>query len=67
MTGWEYTSEKMSPGENRYDVLHRFGAEGWEAWYIEKDASGWREIYFKSRTVAFPVAGSAGPARDSSG
>lgn len=46
-TEWEYTSATVKPGENWYDVLRRFGREGWEAWHIERDASGWREIHFK--------------------
>ncbi len=47
MPQWEYTSEKVAPGESWYDVLRLMGLARWEAWHIEKDANGWREIYFK--------------------
>lgn len=46
---WEYTSDKVAPGESWYDVLRERGKQGWEAWPIEKDGNGWREIYFKRR------------------
>lgn len=44
---WQYTSDKVAPGESWYDVLRKRGGEGWEAWHIERYESGWREIYFK--------------------
>lgn len=47
MTEWQYTSENVAPGESHYDVLRKNGEAGWEAWHIEKDTNGWREIFFK--------------------
>lgn len=47
MTRWEYMSENVAPGESWYGVLRVQGAEGWEAWHIDKDDRGWRTIYFK--------------------
>lgn len=44
---WEYTSENVAPGESWYVVLRRMGDQRWEAWHIEKNDGGWREIYFK--------------------
>ena len=44
---WEYDSETVAPGENHYTVLRKRGADGWEAWHIERNAEGWREIFFK--------------------
>lgn len=44
---WIYESEIVSPGNSWFNVLRERGAAGWEAWHIEKDANGWREIYFK--------------------
>lgn len=47
MTKWEYQSIKLAPGESWYDVLRLNGANGWEAWHMERDDNGWREVYFK--------------------
>lgn len=47
MTKWEYQSIKLAPGESCYYVLRLNGANGWEAWHMELDDNGWREVYFK--------------------
>lgn len=44
---WEYTSENLIPGENRAELLRKFGENGWEAWHIETNPAGWLEIFFK--------------------
>lgn len=44
---WEYVSKIVAPGESYFDVLRNMGALGWEAWHIDRDANGWREIFFK--------------------
>ena len=46
---WEYISFNSAPGEDRYSQLRAMGAEGWEAWHIEQNADGWREVYLKRR------------------
>ena len=48
---WEYTTVNVGPGESWYDQLRAWGENGWEAWYIEKTAEGWREIYFKRQRL----------------
>lgn len=47
MTKWQYTSVNLKPGESWYDALRQYGREGWEAWHIDRNETGWREIYFK--------------------
>lgn len=47
---WEYTTVNVGPGESWYDQLRAWGENGWEAWHLEKNESGWREIYFKRPT-----------------
>lgn len=54
MTKWEYTSVNVGPGESWYDQLRNWGANGWEAWHIEKNEAGWREIYFKRPSPSVP-------------
>jgi len=44
---WEYIFDNVAPGETWYDMLRRRGAEGWEAWHIERTENGWRTIHFK--------------------
>lgn len=55
MQRWEYTSVKVAPGQSWYDVLRRFGDEGWEAWHMERAEHGLHEIYFKRPHWAAPI------------
>lgn len=47
MSEWEYSSDIVAPGESSFVVCSVRGAEGWEAWHLERRHDGWREIYFK--------------------
>lgn len=47
MQQWQYTTVNVGPGGERYDELRSWGEQGWEAWHIERNEDGWREIYFK--------------------
>ncbi len=46
-TRWEYMHHNVGPGESWFDELRRRGADGWEAWHIERSDTGWRALYFK--------------------
>jgi hypothetical protein len=46
-TKWEYQSLKLEPGESWYEALRINGSAGREAWHMDANDQGWREIYFK--------------------
>lgn len=43
----EIASENVAPNESTFAFIKKWVVKGWEPWHIEKDATGWREIYFK--------------------
>jgi hypothetical protein len=47
MTKWDFVTDTVAPGEDRYTVIRKRCEDGWEPFCIELDANGWREIYFK--------------------
>jgi hypothetical protein len=47
VTRWEYQSITLAPGESWYDALRLNGANGWEAWHMERSDNGHRTLYFK--------------------
>lgn len=47
MTRWEYQSITLAPGESWHDTLRLNGANGWEAWHMERSDNGHRTLCFK--------------------
>lgn len=47
MPKWEYRSYMFEPHEDRTNILDKLGAEGWEAWWMERNSEGKNRIQFK--------------------
>lgn len=54
MAKWQYITEIVSPPDDVYSALRRMGAEGWEAWHIDRSPTGFREIFFKRFMIEDP-------------